>query len=113
MITINNEDVIKIFEIAKDEGYNFEEFSNVLKNPVEFNNGCCVAFAEHFTKKIDNSTIIDCTEYFIDNIKNYKIGTFYHVVLKYDNMYYDYEVLNGVKLITEIPFVKRIIKFHS
>src|SRR6478736_979531 len=65
-IQITNNDIDSIFIIANnEENYTIEEFKKAIANPVEFNNGCCTAFAYHYAETIKDCIICDSTEYFI------------------------------------------------
>lgn len=112
IISINQHDIDAIFEIAKEEeNYTLQEFEKAISNPIEFNNGCCTAFAYYFAEKISNSIICDSTEYFEEIkefITDFNYTSFYHMFLKIDSKYYDYESLSGVYKIHELPFFQRI-----
>lgn len=110
-IQVTKNDIDSIFVIAQyEENYTIEEFEKAIKNPIEFNNGCCTAFAYHYAKNID-CIICDSTEYYEEikqDIPSFNYSSFYHMFLNINDLYYDYECLNGVLNICELPFFKRL-----
>jgi len=111
-IQITNNDIDSIFIIANnEENYTIEEFKKAIANPVEFNNGCCTAFAYHYAETIKDCIICDSTEYFEEiqqDIPKFNYSSYYHMFLKINDLYYDYECLSGVLNIYELPFFKRL-----
>lgn len=110
-IKIEALDVLGMAKIAKKEGYTHEEFILATVNPVEFNNGCCVSFAEHFAPKIDGAMIEDSTDHFNsikEYIPTYKHGSNYHQFINIKGRFYDYEALDGVSKVIDLPFFKRL-----
>ena len=112
-IVVLEEDKRAMWEIMKGDEpkLTFEEFTVFLNDPVEFNNGCCVAFAEHFAIKLEGALLLDSSSRFdevVVEVPNYKWGTWYHEYIYWNGRYYDYEALDGVERVGELPFFKRI-----
>lgn len=104
-------DVISMYELAKEELMcSLDDFKLLMLDRVEFNNGCCTAFTSFVAPKIKNSVIEDSTMYmdYLQEFCDIDYGRNYHEFLRVENKFYDFECLNGVYDLKELPFFKRL-----
>ena len=82
-------------------------------SPDEFNNGYCDYFAEFMSNKYSDVEYMSSD----DISKEFKIMTGRyppsHAFIKYQNKYYDYENLDGVKHPLDLKFYKRALEYYE
>lgn len=104
-------DFIGMFKFAREECcISMLEFESLINDREKFNNGCCTAFTSYVSTKIENSIIEDSSIYmeYLKTFCKIDYGVNYHEFLRVENKFYDFECLNGVFDLKDLPFFKRI-----